>query len=173
MKYHNEWTRKKEILLKPTKRVSIKRIKRESRNRKRMFTTGDVRKSHFIKNCWSSQSNNKLKQKRTRFSNWKVKSNSIRYVPDVKTYVARYISNINEKIVEKCRAPGKKTGSCAAAEACVCAEADDSPSVKRMGNFSQMLTGIYGGLVSRKEEEKSRLLVAESGGKSAAFVLVV
>ena len=62
-------------------------------------------------------SNNKLKQKRTRFSNWKVKSNSIRYVPDVKTYVARYISNINEKIVEKCRAPGKKTGSCAAAEA--------------------------------------------------------
>jgi hypothetical protein len=56
-------------------------------------------------------------------------------LPDIKTYVARYISNINEKIVEKCRAPGKKTGSCAG-EACVCAKADDSPSVKRMGNFA-------------------------------------
>lgn len=63
-----------------------------------------------------------------------------------------------KKIVEKCRAPGKKTGSCAA-EVCVCAKADDSPSVKRMGEIQPNVNGTYGGLVSRKEEEKSRLLV--------------
>ena len=41
------------------------------------------------------------------------------------------------------------------------------------GELQPNVNGTYGGLVSRKEEEKSRLLVAESGGKSAAFVLVV
>ncbi len=47
----------------------------------------------------------------------------------------------------------------------LCAKADDSPSVKRMGNFSQMLTGLTGGSsLERKKRKAGYWLLAESGG---------